>query len=70
MADVFYLYQQTDQPIPVARVLDGARDLAEVLVLGVTPDGELYAASSLSETGTLLFFIESFKHALLSGKYE
>ena len=70
MAEVFYLYQQTDQAIPVSRVLDGAQDLAEVLVLGITDEGELYAAASLSETGTLLFLLESFKHALLSGKYQ
>jgi hypothetical protein len=69
VADVIYLYPQTDQAIPVARVLEGASALAEVLVIGVTTEGELYAAASLGETGTLLWLLESFKHALLAGKY-
>ena len=70
MADVIYLHPTTDQPVPVARVLDGARDCTEVLVLGWTEGGAMYAASSTSDGGTLLWWIERFKYALLAGEYE
>lgn len=48
MADVTYLHPTTDQPMPVDRVLDGARHCTDVLVLGWTADGTFYAASTTS----------------------
>ena len=59
----------TKMPIPVERVLDGARDLQEVLVIGWDKDGELYGASSTGEVGELLELIERFKFKLLHGDY-
>lgn len=69
MNNVTYLHAMTDQPLPVARVLDGATDCTEVLVLGWTPEGDFYAASSTGDGGTLLWWLERFKYALLSGEY-
>lgn len=70
MAEVTFLHPRTDQPIPVARVLDGARDCADVLVLGWTAAGDFYAASTTSDGGTLVWWLEKFRHALLSGEYQ
>lgn len=69
MANVTYLHATTDQPIPVARVLDGAQACTDVLVLGWLPDGDLYAAASTGDGATLLWLLEHFKHALLAGEY-
>jgi hypothetical protein len=69
VADVLYLHPTTDKAIPVSRVLDGARICAEALVLGWTDTGTFYAASTTSDGGELLWLIERFKFALLSGEY-
>lgn len=69
MANVTYLHPTTDQPIPVARVLDAARECADVLVLGWTADGAVYAAASTGDAETLVYWCERFKFALLSGEY-
>lgn len=69
MANVTYLHPTTDQPIPVARVLTGALACSDVLVLGVTESGAWYAAASTGDAAVLLFWLERFKHALLSGEY-
>ena len=69
MDNVTYLHAMTDQPLPVARVLDAAKGCTDVLVLGWTPEGDFYAASSTGDGGTLLWWLERFKYALLSGEY-
>lgn len=69
MAEVIYLHAATDQPVPVQRVLEYAHACAEVLVLGVTAEGEFYAAATTSDGGTLLWWLETFKHRLLAGEY-
>ena len=69
MAEVTYLHQLTDQPIPVARVLAAAQGCTDVLVLGATAEGALYAAASTGDVALLLLWLEQFKFALLSGEY-
>lgn len=69
MAEVTYLHAMTDQPLPVARVLEAAQACTDVLVLGAAPDGSLYAAASTGDVALLLFWLEQFKFALLSGEY-
>lgn len=59
----------TDEDIPVARVLDAARQCASVLVLGEHVDGTFYCASSTGDGATLVWWMECFKHRLLSGDY-
>jgi hypothetical protein len=51
-------------------VLDGARDCQAVLILGLDGDGDFYAAASLTEKPLLLWWMEQFKHKLLSGDYD
>jgi hypothetical protein len=67
--NVTYLHATTDQDIPVPRVLDAAKDCTGVLVLGCAPDGTLYASASTGDTALLLYWLEQFKFALLSGEY-
>lgn len=69
MDNVTYLHRMTDQPVPVARVLDAAYGCTDVLVLGAAPDGALYAAASTGDVALLLYWLEQFKYALLSGEY-
>lgn len=47
MGDVVVLHGDTSLPLPVDRVLDGAKHCEKVLVLGWTPEGELWCASSM-----------------------
>jgi hypothetical protein len=67
--NVTYLHAMTDQPIPASRVLDAARACEEVLVLGVLPDGDLYCAASTGDAHALVFWLETFKHRLLTGEF-
>jgi hypothetical protein len=67
--NVTYLHRWTTAPIPVSRVLDGAQACEDVLVLGFLPDGELYCAATTSDGGTLLWWLETFKHRLLAGEF-
>ena len=69
MAEVTYLHPYTTLPVPVAKVLDGARECTAVLVLGVLADGTFYAAASEPDCQQALWWIEQFKFALLSGEY-
>ncbi len=69
MGDVILLEVETTLPIPVERVLDGARDqnLSLLMVIGRNVDGQLYAASSHGDVGNLLLLMERAKAALLEG---
>lgn len=69
MADIRYLHPTTTQGIPAARVLEAASVCTEVLVLGWDAQGDFYAASTTSDGGTLLWWLEQFRHKLLSGAY-
>lgn len=69
MAEPIYLHAWTNQAIPVQRVLDGAKLCTEVLVLGWTEDGTLYAASSEPDSAAVLWLIETFKHKMFAGDY-
>jgi hypothetical protein len=57
-------------PVPVSRVLDAAQTCQAVLILGTDAEGDLYAAASLSDKATLLYWIAQFQHTLLSGAYD
>jgi|GEM_PF-4777518 len=59
----------TDGPVPVDKVLDGAKGLREVLVLGVDANGKSYAACSTGDMQFAVYLCELFKHKLLSGEY-
>lgn len=59
----------TTLSIPVEGVLEGARTCTEVLVLGWEADGTFYAAASVPDAATLLWWLEQFKHKLLAGDY-
>ena len=69
MAEITYLRQWTNQPIPPERVLEAARVCTDVLVLGWNEDGSLYAASSMPDSSELLWLMHTFQHKLLSGDY-
>ena len=69
MADVRYLHPYTDQEIPVARVLEAARECRSVLILGEREDGTFYCAASGGDKAVLLLWLECFKHRLLSGDF-
>jgi hypothetical protein len=57
----------TTLDIPVARIIDGARDadLDDILVLGTTKDGLNYFASSQADGAQALWLIEHAKMRLL-----
>lgn len=69
MAQVIAFHGWTKLPIPVERVLDGAKACESVLVLGWDAEGELYAAGSQGDARELLWLIEMFKQKLLQGDY-
>jgi hypothetical protein len=69
MGDLLHFPGGTTLPLPVARVLEAAHGCTEVLVLGWDAEGQLYAASTTGDGGTLLWWLELFKHKLLAGDY-
>lgn len=62
---------ETKLDVDARKVLQGAIDqeVGTALVLGYTPDGEFYAASSTGDGGTLLYLLETFKHKLMAGDF-
>lgn len=68
--NVVILPVETLLPIPVERVLDGARHLKYVLVLGWTEEGEFYAACSDGDMHAALFAATKFQHKLHAGDYD
>lgn len=64
-ADVVVFPGDTILPIPVDRVLDGAKHCTEVLVLGWTEDGELWCSSSESEMAKIYWLLKKGEHCLL-----
>lgn len=69
MAEIIVFPGWTRLPIPADRVLEAASACANVLVLGEEPDGTFYAASSVADGQTLLWWLETFRHKLLAGDY-
>lgn len=66
--NVIPLNTPTTLPIPVDRVLDGAKEknLARVLVIAETEEGTLYLAASHSHGPDLLWDIEQAKATLFT----
>lgn len=67
MGEVVVLGGLTTLPIPVERVLDGAKKCTHVLVLGYDENGDFYAAAS--QTTGNLELAAKFQHKLLAGDY-
>ena len=67
MADILKFTGETMGDIPVESVLDGARGLTSVLVMGWTKDDEFYGASSTGDAKELLWLVEKFKSLVLIG---
>lgn len=70
MSNITYWPFETSLPLPVSRVLDCARECQAVLVLGQDANGDLYAASSLGDKATVLYWLEQFRHKLLAGDFD
>ncbi len=56
--------------IPTADVLDGAKHLKSVLVIGYDENGDAYYASTHGDDELLVYMIEKFKHRILNGDFE
>jgi hypothetical protein len=54
------------QPAEVGKVLDDARDLDAVMVIGWQPNGDLRVTASEADIPDLLFLLEIAKQHLLS----
>lgn len=69
MAEIIQLDQPTLADVEPAQILRGAiaADLDDVLVIGWTAEGELYAASSTADATEHVWLMEKLKHAILSG---
>jgi hypothetical protein len=66
MGEVIMLGCVTSLDIPVARVLDMAKDHLEgCVVMGWDHHGELYFASTYADGGTVMWLIEMCKKRLL-----
>ncbi|WP_421849869.1 hypothetical protein [Oricola sp.] len=66
MADIIELPVITSLPTDPARILDRApRDMARVLVIGKTADGEFYFAASDPDGGTMLWDMERARYKLM-----
>lgn len=69
MAQIIPFPGGTILPIPVEGVLEAAKQCEAVLVLGVDAEGAFYAAASISDGHTLLWWLEQFRHKLMHGDY-
>lgn len=67
MADVITLDCMTTLDIPPERVLQGALDnkISHAVVIGITPEGELYFASAIGSLGDTLILLERAKDELM-----
>ena len=61
---------ETYLDLPVPQVLDGMKDAETVLVIGLDDKGDLCSAASTGDAQVLLWLIEKWKYALLSGAYD
>lgn len=62
---------QTFNELQPEMVLEAAKEtkLDCVLILGISPEGGTYSASSTGDVPEILFMLERFKHHLLAGDY-
>lgn len=67
MGDVIIANIETRLPLPLKRILEGAEkaELSEVLILGILPSGEFYAAATHNDLGGHLILLERGKAILL-----
>jgi len=66
MSNVAPLGNITKLDLPVARVLEGAKEkLESVVILGYTKDGEEYFASTMADGGEALWLLRRCEKALL-----
>jgi hypothetical protein len=67
MGDVINLNAPTVADIPAEKVLQSAIDakLDMAIVIGETPDGMLYHASSTADVPAMLFALKVFEHQLM-----
>jgi hypothetical protein len=72
MGEVVTLGGYTSLDIPVERVLDGAKELESILVLGWTKDGKFYAATSIGgkRSSELVDLAQRFVHKYYAGDYD
>ena len=65
---ILYFNGVTRHDIPAERVLSRAAeaDLEPCIVLGMTPDGNLYFSASMADGGDAMWLMELAKHSLLS----
>lgn len=63
MGDVIQFPGPSGAPIPPAKILREAAEqtFEDVVVLGFTTDGDLYAASSTADGGTVFWLMERVK---------
>jgi len=69
--NIHILDVQTKLPLPVNRILDGARnaELSTAIVVGYTEDGEEYFASSTGDIGTIIVLLERMRLGILTDKF-
>ena len=69
--NVVVLNATTTVPIPPDRVLTGAVEhrLTKVLLIGISPDGSGYYASSDSDMKDWVWEMEQLKHHIFSGTF-
>jgi hypothetical protein len=65
MGEVVELPVQTTQDIPVPKVLSGAADCTEVLIVGTSRDGTPFYASSTADKYRMLWILERARLKLL-----
>ena len=72
MAQIIQLDQPTLAGAEPAQILRGAiaARLDDVLVIGWTAGGELYAASSTADATEHIWLMECLKNAILNGDYD
>lgn len=56
----------TKADISVEKVMDGAKHLAKVIVIGLTEDGEEWFASSFGDNAEMNWLADRFKRYLLN----
>lgn len=69
MGEVVILGGETRLPIPVERVLEGAKDLEYVLVLGLDSEGNFISATSEGNLQRALWFATKFIHKCHNGDF-
>jgi hypothetical protein len=66
MGEVIELDVETKLDIPVSKVLDGAKDLTGIVVIGETAEGQIYFASSMSDGPTINWLIDHAKRTIFA----